>query len=266
MKHMVVRYARLYGVIVRISWARFMAFRESAPLSLLHAAMYAGTTVIFFGVIFGQVSSLGDWNRDQVFVFIGTSYLIDFLWMLLWFHGLMGIPGLIRSGDMDLLMCKPANTLFLASTRSMDLNQWSGLLLGGGLVAWSVHDLGGHPGFVAIGLYVLLLLVGVGMFYGITVIVTSLAFLTPQLQLINEAMEWFYQFAMRPDAIYQGQLRVVLTYIIPAIVMMNYPARILTNRLTLGQTVWGVAVGVAVIGMSLWFWSRAERWYTSASS
>jgi len=179
---------------------------------------------------------------------------------------LLGVPELVRTGDLDLLLCRPANTLFLASTRSMDMDQWAGLAVGGALVAGSAAPMGLHPGAGAVALYLALLFNGVVMFYGFTVAVTSLAFLSPRLRLIGDLMEWFYQFAMQPDGIYRGGLRHVLTFAVPALVMMmNFPARELTGRLGPWMAVWGFAVGAAVLAAGLWLWATALRRYQSGA-
>lgn len=185
------RYARLYRAAAAANWARFLAFRANPALALLHAAIYLGSTWAFFAVLFGHVHHLGGWSRGEVYLFLGTAYLTDFLWMLLWFFGLLGIPDLIRSGDMDLLLCKPVDTLFLCSTRHMDLDQWAGLVVGVALVCWSAAGLHLHVGPGVIALYLLLLFNGVVIFYGLTVTVTALAFLSPRLHLIGDLMEWF---------------------------------------------------------------------------
>lgn len=71
---------------------------------------------------------------------------------------------------------------------------------------------------------------------------------------------------MKPDGIYRGTLRLVLTFVIPAVVMMNVPARALTLRLAWWQAPWALAVGGGILALALRVWSRALRAYTSASS
>jgi ABC-2 type transport system permease protein len=90
---------------------------------------------------------------------------------------------------------------------------------------------------------------------------------------------WFYitNFSRYPMEIYEGRigtpLRVVCTYLIPVLVVVNVPARILAQPLLLTsdpETKWlplfTAAAAVVCLALSRWLFYRALRSYRSASS
>lgn len=258
------RYGRLYRAIFRLNWSKFASFRANLPLTVVSAVLYIGSALAFFTVIFGHVERLGDWNRGQVFVFLGTWYLLDYLWMFLWFFNLLRVPELVRTGELDLILSRPTNSLFLTATRRIELNELAGLMLGAGVVVYGARDAGLPVTAGSVLFYVLLLLNGLLLFLGTTVFVTALTLSNSRVGPATELLDWFYSLADQPDAIDRGHLRTALTFALPAVVMASFPTRALFGLLSPGLVAWGSAAAFLWLTLAAWAWKRAVAQYQGA--
>ncbi len=74
------------------------------------------------------------------------------------------------------------------------------------------------------------------------------------------------RFIERPDAIFKGAVRVILTSVLPFSVMASFPARLFMDGFSWGVFLhfMGVFVGFALF--INWFWKKGLRAYSSASS
>jgi ABC-2 type transport system permease protein len=76
----------------------------------------------------------------------------------------------------------------------------------------------------------------------------------------------FGQFSRYPGDIYPWFLRHLLLLLIPMLVVSNFPAEVLINKLEGGWIIYGFALGSAFFAFTVWVWNKGLQRYRSASS
>jgi hypothetical protein len=146
-------------------------------------------------------------------------------------------------------------------------------LVGVGLLAWAIPRLPQPPHPVAILLYPLLVVCGVAILYSLVIMLAAATIHLGRNQSLYDF--WFYltNFSRYPAEIYSGPwggpLRALCTFVIPILLVVNVPARVIAQPLTGqgGMMVAGtVFAAAAALVISRWVFQTALSKYRSASS
>ena len=180
---------------------------------------------------------------------------------------------MVRTGGLDAVLVKPLDAQFLVSLHRVDFSSFANGLVGVGLVAWAVGRLERPPAPAAWLVYPLSILCGVAVLYGLVIMLAAATILLGRNQSLYDF--WFYltNFSRYPAEIYTGPwggpLRTVCTFVVPILLVVNVPARVLARPLS-GEA-WGpvlglVAAAAAALAISRLVFQAALVRYRSASS
>jgi ABC-2 type transport system permease protein len=180
---------------------------------------------------------------------------------------------MVRSGGLDAVLTKPLDAQFLLSLHRVDFSAFANGLVGVGLLGWAVWRMGHVPSPLAWLLYPLLLLCGVAILYGLIIMLAAATIFMGRNQSLYDF--WFYltNFSRYPAEIYAGPwggpLRSLCTFVIPILLVVNVPARVIARPFA--EAAWGpiagalVAAAAALVVSRVVFQAALDR-YRSASS
>ena len=189
---------------------------------------------------------------------------------------------LIRTGNLDFALLKPIDTQFLISLRRIEWSALSNFCVGIGLLVFSLwklttrHENPLHLSPWTMILYPFYLLCGIAILYSLMFMLASTSIWLGRNQSLYNF--WFYitNFSRYPMEIYSGDLgaplRLFFTFIVPVLVVVNVPARIMAKPISVTGTVawalplFGVVATVGSLLASRWVFKRALLSYRSASS
>lgn len=239
----------------------------------------------FYLIVFHHVESIGlntGWGRNEFFVFLATTWLINSLIQAFLMPNAQEFSELIRTGGLDFALLKPVDTQFLISFRKVEWSALSNFVFGLVILVYALLQLNNRteppwsfqPHIV--GLYVFYIGCGVVLLYSLMICLAATSIWLGRNQSLYDF--WFYitNFSRYPADIYQGgwglPLWYLFTFLVPVLVVVNVPARLLAQPLVPTQNwEWGLALfGLAATVLSLLFsrfvFLRALRSYASASS
>src|SRR4051812_22287452 len=224
--------------------------------------------IVFFSIIFGNVSKIGDWTKWEVVLLVGTHQMIAQLFQAFFFMNISNVPELVRTGKLDSLLVLPMDSQFAVSTKQFGLDSILNALLGGAVVIFSLVQLHVVPSAGAVMLYIVALLFGIAIHYSIMLALAAVSFWIVRAQGLVYGYFNFLNIARFPDVIFPRLFRFIFGWIIPVIIIANIPARLLIKPL--GNPMWLmfhlVVAGAVALGLSRIFWRFALRRYSSASS
>ena len=272
-------YARVFWTFFRNSLVRELTFRANFLITLLTRAFWFVAQLTLFEIIFRNVVSINDWSREEYFVFMATGMLINSIVETFFMPNCANFSELIRKGDLDFVLLKPIDTQFLISFQKIELAMLNQILMAAGLLGYSLVSLhrqgrlAGGVGFLDVVMYLLLILLGVAFFYSLMITLASTSVWFGRNQGLYDF--WFYitVFARYPASIYSGSpvgemLRFAFSYIVPILLVVTVPARILTAKALEPSWITAVAVTATLVGLfvsrKVFLWSL--RMYRSASS
>lgn len=273
-------YGRVLWMFLRNSLVREMTFRGNFVITVLTRAFWFAAQLTLFEIIFSSLSSgdrsvstINDWSRYEYFAFMATGMLINAVIETFFMPNCANFSELIRTGNLDFALLKPIDTQFLISFEKIDLAMLNQILLAGSLLVYSLYQLDLSITLTNVAMYLLLLGVGVTFLYSLMIALASTSVWFGRNQGLYDF--WFYVtiFARYPRSIYSGSpagevLRGVFTYVLPILLVVTVPARVLLGKALEPSFLTLIAMFAAIAGLvisrKIFHWSL--RNYRSASS
>jgi ABC-2 type transport system permease protein len=170
-------------------------------------------------------------------------------------------------------LLKPIDTQFLVSLEKIELAMVSQMAFAIGLLTYSVIETGHSVSVQSIIMYVLLVIAAVTFFYSLMIGLAATSIFFGRNQGLLDF--WFYVtiFARYPSSIYSGSptgevLRFVFSYVLPILLVITVPARVLLGKTLEPSWVSGLTLLAGalsfVVARMVFHWSL--RRYRSASS
>jgi len=280
-------YLRVYLTFVRNSLVRDLSYRSNFVIESVASTSWVAMNLGFYLLIFNNpyVTQIGDglgWGKYEFFVFLATTMLVNNLVQIFFMPNAEEFSELIRTGRLDFALVKPIDTQFIISLQKISWASISNFLVGVGLLGYSlwrlttreINPLAISP--VAAILYPVYILLGVAILYSLMITMSAASVWLGRNQSLTNF--WFYitNFSRYPMEIYNAgwgaALMYIFTFIVPVLVVVNVPARLLAQPLS-PRAWWewplagfAVLASVGSVLASRWVFQRAIKAYRSASS
>ncbi len=233
----------------------------------------------FYVLVFQHVPVLVEgtgWGKYEFFVFLSTTMLVNSVVQAFFMPNAQEFSELIRTGSLDFALLKPIDTQFLISLSRIEWSALANFFVGLGLLVFSLFRLTTRAedplvlSPLVFVLYPFYLICGIAILYSLMISLAATSIWLGRNQTLYNF--WFYitNFSRYPMEIYGSfyPLQWFFTFIIPVLIVVNVPARLmalpLTNQWTLPAFAVFAAIG-SLIASRLVF-KLALRSYRSASS
>ena len=225
-----MKYLRLYKVFLVNNIERELQYRFNFFAHMFTIVLGYLTNVLFYYFLYNNVSEIAGWGKYEVYILISTIWIIDSIFGGVLFFNLIQVPGKVRNYDLDYALLKPINTIFLLSFRHFNLGLFSGSLFGIGLLVYSIIKLSLSISIYSLLSYTLLVLLGVVILYSILLFMVTFSL---KFVRINGLIQMFWslmEFGKNPHSIYPDFLKKVMTFLLPALVIYNFPPILLLGK------------------------------------
>ena len=277
-------YGRVFLTIVRNSLVRDMSFRSNFLIECISSMSWVFMNIGFYLLIFQYANEIGSgtgWHKYEFFVFLATTMFINSLVQALFMPNAQEFSELIRTGGLDFALLKPIDTQFLVSLYKFDWSALTNFFVGAGLLGvslWKLTTRVDQPLVLEpliFVLYAFYIICGVVIMYSLMISLAATSIWLGRNQSLYNF--WFYitNFSRYPMEIYSGTvgdpLRLFFTFIVPVLVVVNVPARLMAWPLQTSLSQWHLPAFaiIATIGSFLaarWVFKKALGSYRSASS
>lgn len=280
-------YVRVFVTFSRNSLIRDMTFRTNFVLQCVSSISWSLMNIGFYLIVFHHARFIGTeetgWGQYEFFIFLATTWFINSLAQAFFMPNAQEFSELIRTGNLDFALLKPIDTQFLISFQRVEWSSLVNFITAIALLAvslWNLTMRADNPLVLewwTLVLYPTFILMGVAILYSLMISLAATSIWLGRNQSLYNF--WFYitNFARYPMEIYQRgwglPLWALFTFVIPVLVVVNVPARLLAQPLRPRGEWWEwPLVGFAVLAMlfslamSRWVFKRALLSYRSASS
>ena len=267
---------------MRNSLVREMTFRSHFIIESIAALSWPLMNLGFYKLIFLYTKEIGantGWGEFEFYAFLSTTMIVNSIVQAFFMPNCEEFSEMIRTGGLDFALLKPIDTQFLVSLQRVSWSSLTNLLLGLGLLAVSVYTLHTRPSdpltiplWTAVA-YPVYVLCGVTILYSLMIALSAMSIWMGRNQSLYDF--WFYitNFSRYPMEIYSGRwgtpLRIGFTFVIPVLVVINVPARLLVQPLrgeNIGLALFTLLATAAAFGGSRQIFQLALHRYRSASS
>ena len=278
-------YLGVFATFARNSLIRDMTFRSNFLLDCVSSLSWLLMNLGFYLIVFHHVKSIGvatGWGANEFYVFLATTWIINSLVQAFLMPNAQEFSELIRTGGLDFALLNPIDKQFLISFRKVEWSSLSNFVLGLIILVYAMLQLSFRsdppwtvgPGLII--LYIAYIVCGVVLLYSLMICLAATSIWLGRNQSLYDF--WFYitNFSRYPMEIYQSGWGVPLwyafTFAVPILVVVNVPARLLSQPLVPRQPwEWGLMAfaplaTIASVFLSRWVFQRALKSYASASS
>ncbi len=276
-------YSRVFVAFARNSLVRDMTFQSNFIIEAISSASWMLMNLGFYLLIFRYTNEIGHatgWGQYQFFVFLATTLFINSIVQTFFMPNCEEISEQIRTGRLDFALVKPIDTQFLVSLQKVDWSSLVNFAFGLALLSFSLWKLTQDaidPLVISplqVVLYPLYVACGVAILYSLMIALSATSIWLGRNQSLYDF--WFYitNFSRYPMEIYDGNvagkaLRAAFTFVVPILVVVNVPARMMAWPMS-DQGWLLVVVGLVATVVSLagsrWVFVKALESYRSASS
>jgi ABC-2 type transport system permease protein len=267
---MMRRNLRFIWLLLKLELTNKMMFRANFFGGFFADGILFIMQLAAFGAVYSQTDSIGGWNRGQMLIFIGTFSLINALNIMIYFFGVLSIPGKIRDGTLDYYITKPVNPLLRLTFENTDPGSAPLLIFSALIIAYGVNVSGITVTAQVLLSYGVLVILMTLLWYDMEVILRTFAFffyavsdVDPIQRLENSLISLNFKI---PGVIYRGFFKVLFYFVLPYGIMSTIPTQALTDELSPLGFCYAVFVAALFTAFTLWFWKFALRRYKSASS
>ncbi len=268
------RYGRVWLMFLKVSLSREMIFRWNFLIEVVTTCFWIAAQLLLFQIIFGHVSTIRDWTQSEYYGFMATGMLINAFVEMLFMPNCANLSEQIRTGNLDFAIVKPIDTQFFVSFQTVDMSLLAQVAVSLGLLAYSVTASHVTVTLFSAVMYLFLVAVAVGFFYGMMIALASAAVFMGRNQGLYDF--WFYvtSFARYPGDMYrQGAVGQIFwfgfSFIIPILLVVTVPSRVLLQK-SLSANGWVLVIAPVLTALTLWGSRRVFLWslshYRSASS
>jgi ABC-2 type transport system permease protein len=261
-----MNYLRIWLACARYSVVRTLMFRGDFFVWALVELFWMSVNLFTISVIYQHTDTIAGWNQHEMTLLVGTAMLIQRFLMGFFWSSIFEMGRNVRSGHFDFFLAQPGNVMFMATTRKIDPDGFINSFVALGVVIWSAHQLGLHPGPADLALYALMVVCGLIIHYSILVISVSSVFWLTNAQGVEGGYFTLTEFARLPKEAFGRITGFIFVWMLPAVVVSNAPARLLLHGF---EPWWAAGIVAAAAGwfvVAVWVFHRGLRRYASASS
>lgn len=223
--------------------------------------------LLMFNAIYSHVDSIGGWNIGQTTIFLGSFSLLNAINMTIYFFGVLGIPGKIRSGELDHYLTKPVDPLLRITFENINLGSAPLILLSIGIIVYGLSLTEIKVSAAIVLLYTLFILLMAVLYYDMEVIIRTIPFFVISATSVERLEAAAMDLCMRvPGVLFRGIFKALFYFILPYGIMATIPAQILTSSVSPAMTSLSAGIVIIFTVFTLWFWKFGLKHYKSASS
>lgn len=219
-------YLRLIGARVRAQ----LQYRVSFVLDVVGAGLISFTDFLAIVVLFSHLPRLAGWSLSEVAFFYGTANLSFAACDMIVGH-LDLLPRMIRDGAFDLVMVRPAGSLFQMLSSDLQMRRIGRILQAIAVLIFALSRL--HLAWTParLGMLAGMIVTGTVIYAAVWVVGCSIAFFTVDAQEVSNAFTYGGSFlASYPINIFEGWLRRLLAFVIPMAFVSYFPGLYVLNH------------------------------------
>ncbi|TAK96099.1 hypothetical protein EPO05_02575 [Patescibacteria group bacterium] len=255
-----LRYVWLTGEMIKRNFLSAMEYRTAFLIQVGGMILNDFGLLLIWVIFFQKFPSINGWHfEDMALVFALAT--INYGLTLFAFRGLHDIARSVSSGELDHFLSAPVNPLWHVATSRAGISDIGDTLFG--VIVYCLFT--GEVTLEKTGVFAVVVLVSGVIMFSFMVLMQSLAFYVGRFE--DAADQLFFLligFALYPQNIFHGALKVVMLTIVPAYFAATLPVELVRsfNWRWLGVL---VAFAVFITALALWVFNRGLKRYESGN-
>jgi ABC-2 type transport system permease protein len=224
-----------------------------------------GLAVVY--LIFGRTKAIAGWSFGELLFLYGFSLLPMAVFNVISVNLYQFSDSYLIQGKFDRVLLRPIHSLFQILFEQLRLEALGDALLGMAIVSMAMPALPAPIGVSGYAVLVLGVICGAAIYTAVFVALTAVSFWVEDRVGVMPPVYNFIQFGRYPLDIYNGFIRVLLSWIIPFGFATFYPAAAALRLESYARYLWVLPLVTAITcWLALLVWNRGIRAYGSTGS
>ena len=259
-------FLRLIWLFIRLGIMNELEYRTNFLFQLFQTALGLVAALAQLAIVFSHTDNFAGWRPDEMIGLLGVFFVVGGAIRTFIQPSMQRFMEDVRQGTLDFTLTKPEDAQVLVSVKQVEVWKLIDVGLGLALIGVALVRLGEAVGpGQALG-FVAALLAGAAMVYSFFLILATCTFWFVRLENILVIFQAMWEAGRWPAWIYPPWLRYTLTFVVPVAFATTVPAEALAGRLTPETLLGALALAVALLAFSRWFWTVGVRHYSGASA
>lgn len=258
---------RVLKELIHLRFQRLMLFRIGFFGPFFVDGSLFLLQLLVFEAIYANVDQIGDWEKGEMIIFIGTFSMINALNMIVYFFGVNNLQDKIRNGELDLYLTKPISPLFRITFEQINPGSIPLLFLSLLIVIYGIIQGNFTVTLGNVIKYIYGVIIMTILWYEMEIIVRSLAFYVTSTTNITRLEEAGIDLCMKiPGVVFKGVFKVLFYCIMPYGIMATFPTLSLAGKDSVTMLLYGTAIVIIFGGITAMMWKCGLKRYNSVSS
>src|SRR3990167_2173024 len=255
-----MKYLKLFLLFIRYNLVRDMEFRGNFLLLMAVDILWVSFQLLLIEMYFQFTGSIFGWTKPQVFVLMGLFRIVKGIIDVFFRPNINQLPIAVNRGELDFILIKPQDSMFLASVKRHAYTEFSSIVLGVAILAYGLSlETAFYPEKIA--LLLLFLPFGVIMFYCLLFCFASLSLFIHRLSATYQYYDILSNLFRFPTDFLGMQIRQLNLILFPLAIVATVPAKFI-----LGKSGWSSVFVMALtssiaLALTRRFWFFALRRY-----
>jgi len=260
------RYWKVYKIFFANSISYISQFKTESFIRIFLNFAWVLSLFLTIEIIFNQTQKLGGWQKSEVYVLMLFWIIADEVWGFFVGVNLTNLSQLIRTGELDFHLTKPINSLFVISTKFIQIRSILRFFIEIILLIIIVIKFNIPITTWGAILAALLLIGAMIILYAFEILVNSLSFWLIKIDALYDLYATFFQFGRFPLEVFPKTLKIIFLTTIPIAFSAYVPTAALFGKWPWYGTLYVFAFAALSLFCALKFWNFALKKYSSASS
>lgn len=224
-----------------------------------------GLAVVY--LIFGGTRSIAGWSFPELIFLYGFSLLPMSLFNVISVNLYQFSDGYLIQGKFDRVLLRPIHSLFQILFEQLRLEALGDAVLGLAIISAALPQLPRQLSVLELLLLIPFMICGALLYTAVFIMLTTVSFWIEDKVGVMPPVYNFIQFGRYPLEIYNGFIRMLLTWIIPFGFATFYPAAMVLRPGS--YQAYGFALPLITVlfcWMAVWLWEFGTKSYSSTGS
>ncbi|GGP56083.1 ABC transporter permease [Streptomyces melanogenes] len=249
----------------RMNFRSHLVHPGEVVLANLGALVQAVSGAAVFMLALSTTGVIHGWTLAQWAVLTGFTAVARALWNTVFF-GTLDIPDMVRSGELDHYLVRPANPLMLILFSKVDTDVWIEIVIGLTTMGVALH-VSGTELTAQVMLFIPVALIGAALvFAAMHLAVTSLSFWLRHDAMLSMLIWRLDSFAQLPMSFYPKWVLAAFSTVVPFAFVGYYPCLYILGK-TSSPLVWAFPLaGPLLMIPAVVLWRRGLTRYSSTGT
>lgn len=258
-------YLKIYRRLFIINLANLLVYRANFYNSLISSVCWGVFSIILILILTSKASSIFGWSRNELILLTGAYTLLQGIFHTFFSRNFEKFSEIVHLGQLDLILTKPADAQFLATSRYINYTSFFRILVGLVVIFYITNQTGINISLINIVGFIFLLLIGLLIFYDIWLLVMTITIWYTNLSNLSDFLYSTVAVSRYPGDLVQKTASSLFILLFPIMIAVTVPIKVLLSKALFYPDILPTLVVVTLLTLiARFFWLFALRSYTSA--